>query len=73
MVFMRKKAGKLPREEGSDCIFEVGYRGPTHRTDAQQTLARVLIPQNCQPPMSLCHASMTGVWMQHMLLNVTQG
>jgi len=33
----------------------------------------VLIPQSFQPPMNLCRVSMTGVWIQHMILGVTQG
>jgi hypothetical protein len=48
VVFMRKKAGKLLREEGSDCIFEADSPGanPSSRrpTDANEDM---LIPQNC--------------------------
>lgn len=33
----------------------------------------VLIPQSFQPPMNLYRVSMTGVWIQHMILGVTQG
>jgi hypothetical protein len=54
LVFMQKKAGKLLRQEGSDCIFEAGLPGvnPSNKrpTDAGE---RALIPQNCQLPMSL--------------------
>ena len=48
VVFMRKKAGKLLREESSDCIFEADLPGanPLNRrpTNADES---VLIPQNC--------------------------
>ena len=40
LVFMQKKAGKLLRQEGSDCIFAAD--SPSfRRTSAQQTLVRV--------------------------------
>ena len=48
VVFMRKKAGKLLREESSDCIFDADLPGtnPLNRrpTNADES---VLIPQNC--------------------------
>jgi hypothetical protein len=48
VVFMRKKAGKLLRDEGSDCIFEADLPGanPSNRRPTDANVG-VLIPQNC--------------------------
>jgi hypothetical protein len=43
-IYAKKEAGKLPREEGSDCIFEADSPGSIHRRGAQEAPVRVLIP-----------------------------
>ena len=76
LVFMPKKeAGKLLREEGSDCIFEAGSpRGPIHERGAERGAGEnVLIPQNLPASDKSMPCLLTGVWIQHMILGVTQG
>jgi hypothetical protein len=73
VVFMQKKAGKLLRQEGSDCIFEADSPGQSIEQAPNRRWKECVHPSELPASDEPMSCSMTGVWIQHMDLSVTQG